>query len=170
MAKKQKDALLIRALVGMLSLRGKMDRGEFLVALPFLFMVGTVCFLYIVANLVEGNRSLLLFLAYGLFAIIAAIAQAKRLRDIGLPGLPAWIAGFAPFLFPLIISNLSPENPLRQIFWEAVLLAWIVFLAAAPSRHTPEEDDEEEENPPAPENKTARDNEPAARPDERGDG
>jgi uncharacterized membrane protein YhaH (DUF805 family) len=143
MAKKQKDPLLIRALIGMLSLRGKMDRPEFLVALPFIFVVGAVCFFYIVANLAEGNRSLWLFLAYGVCAVIAVITQAKRLRDIGLPGVLAWSAGFVPILLPLILPNLDPANPLRNIFWEAPVLAWVVFLAAAPSRKNPEEDGED---------------------------
>jgi uncharacterized membrane protein YhaH (DUF805 family) len=145
MAKKQKDALLIRALVGMLSLRGKMEPAEFLTALPFVFIVGAICFLYIVANLTGGNLSPLLFLAYGLFAVIALISQAKRLRDIGLPGTLAWPVGCLPILLPLILPNLSPENPLRNFFWEALLLAWIVFLVVAPSRKVPEEDEEDEE-------------------------
>jgi uncharacterized membrane protein YhaH (DUF805 family) len=158
MAKKQKDALLIRALVGMLSLKGKMDRSEFLVALPFVFMVGAVCFFYIVANLAEGNNSPLLILAYGVFALIATISQAKRLRDIGLPGMLAWPVGLVPLLIPLVLSNLAPDNPVRRIFWEAIFLAWVVFLAVAPSRKTPEEDeeDEEEEEDLAPEGSPAR--------------
>ncbi|MDR1360497.1 MAG: hypothetical protein LBJ82_05885, partial [Deltaproteobacteria bacterium] len=147
MAEKKKDPLLIRALVGSLSLKGKMEPAEFLVALPFVLMVGMVCFLYIVANLTGGSLDPLLFLAYGVFAVIALIPQAKRLRDIGLPAPLAWLAGCVPILLPLILPNLDPENPLRNFFWEALLLAWIVFLAAAPSRKVSLEEEEEEAEP-----------------------
>jgi uncharacterized membrane protein YhaH (DUF805 family) len=172
MAKKQKDALLIRALVGMLSLRGKMERAELLTALPFIFMVGAVCFFYIVANLAAGNRSLFLLLPYAVFAVIALISQAKRLRDIGLPATLAWPVAFVPLLFPLILPNLSPENPVRKIFWEAILLAWVVFLAAAPSRKSPEEDEEEEEEEenPAPDRASAREKDGGPAPEGKEDG
>jgi uncharacterized membrane protein YhaH (DUF805 family) len=169
MAKKQKDALLIRALVGMLSLRGKMSQAEFLTALPFILMVGTVCFLYIVANLAEGNKSLFLLLAYAVFAVIAVISQAKRLRDIGLPAALAWPVAFVPLLFPLILPNLSPENPIRKIFWEAIFLAWVVFLAVAPSRKSPAEDEEEEENP-APDRDSPQEKDSGSAPGGKGDG
>ncbi|MDR2160702.1 MAG: hypothetical protein LBO77_00945 [Desulfovibrio sp.] len=139
MTLQKQDPLLIRALVGMMSLRGAMSRAEFIVALPFVFMVGAVCFAYIFTSLGEGYKGSLLFFIYGLFTAVATIPQAKRLRDIGLPRTPAWLAGLTPQLLPLLLANVSPDSVVRKVFWEGAFLAWIVFLAAAPTRRRREE-------------------------------
>ncbi len=125
---KKKGWLIARALEALFIYSGRTTRLEFIAALPLLFLLAGMCFLFI-TGVGSDLASQLLF--YAVAAIPAALLQEKRLYDMGLSRLPSVLIALAVPILPLL---LYPLPALANFPWRYALIGWVVLLATVPSR------------------------------------